>query len=382
MSSPIAALLRHDLPPFELEQQAIQRRRRMNDERNKRIFDPKVRTIGIDYDALNAQVREKEEIRQAEKDREQDYANYTTRAADVMQVLDIHINQIRSAQAKDLNDFQKTEQRPEGRREYDMNRPHYLRYDPPMRKDNECPVSGLQQFAGEDLQNARRIKEQHEQSKVWSYMLRKEKEEKEARIRLAKEESDRQLMEMDASKMAIAAETNRRNREEAERNAQYNKQLASQKSETEQYKKELDTAYAQQEIYDQSHGAFLTEARNQSNTANPGRVLVDSWKGMTVEQKYEILNTQERQRREAEERQNQQKAAMHRFDQNLLASAHAANTLEATKRQQEREKNIRIAEENRRLASDQKNRNEYMEKVVYQNAATGDYFNQFNTSSR
>jgi hypothetical protein len=172
-----------------------------------------------------------------------------------------------------------------------------------------------------------------------------------------------------------------------------------QKNETEQYKKELDTAYAQQEIYDQSHGAFLTEARNQSATANPGRVLVDSWKGMTVEQKYEILNTQERQRRETEERLNQQKAAVHRFDQNLLASAHAANVLEANKRQQEREKNIRIAEENKRLALDQRNRyfefvfyfesflmilnrNQYMEKIVYQNAATGDYFNQFNTSSR
>jgi len=144
-----------------------------------------------------------------------------------MEVLDIHISQRRAAQAKDLSDFRKSEQKAEDRREYDMNRPHYLRFDAPIRQNDECSVSGLQQFAGEDLQNAKRIQEQHEQNKVWRYMLLKEKEAKEAKERQDKEDSDKQLMETDAHRMALAAETNKRNREEAERNAQYNKQLVS-----------------------------------------------------------------------------------------------------------------------------------------------------------
>jgi len=129
-----------------------------------------------------------------------------------------------------------------------------------------------------------------------------------------------------------------------------------QKNDTNQRKKELDTAFAQQEIYEQSHGAFLTEARQQSETSNPSRVLVDSWKGMTVNQKYQILLDQEHQRRDAEEREKQKKAEAMRFDQNVLASVYAANTLEANKRQQTRDMNMRIAEENRRLAQEQRNR--------------------------
>jgi len=69
----MSALLRHDLPAFDLEQQAIQRRRKMNEERNKRIFDPKVRTIGIDYDALDTQIREKEGQKQMERERNMEY---------------------------------------------------------------------------------------------------------------------------------------------------------------------------------------------------------------------------------------------------------------------------------------------------------------------
>jgi len=51
----------------------IERRRKLNAERNTRIFDPKVRTIGLDYDALERQVQEKIAIKVEEQERERDF---------------------------------------------------------------------------------------------------------------------------------------------------------------------------------------------------------------------------------------------------------------------------------------------------------------------
>jgi len=73
MSSTLAALLRHDLPASQQDQMVIERRRKLNAERNTRIFDPKVRTIGLDYDALERQVQEKIAIKVEEQERERDF---------------------------------------------------------------------------------------------------------------------------------------------------------------------------------------------------------------------------------------------------------------------------------------------------------------------
>jgi len=44
--------------------------------------------------------------------------------------------------------------------------------------------------------------------------------------------------------------------------------------------------------------------------------------------------------------------------------------------------NEQIKEENNQLAMQQKKRNEYMNKVVFRNEPTAEYFAQFNTTSR
>lgn len=41
-----------------------------------------------------------------------------------------------------------------------------------------------------------------------------------------------------------------------------------------------------------------------------------------------------------------------------------------------------MAEENRQMGVEQKNKKEYLEKVVYTNRPTAAYFDQFNTSTR
>lgn len=47
-----------------------------------------------------------------------------------------------------------------------------------------------------------------------------------------------------------------------------------------------------------------------------------------------------------------------------------------------REEKKKIAEENLRLAEEQKSRNNFLNKIVYANRATDEYFDQFNKTSR
>ena len=67
------------------EQRAVERRRRMEEERKARIFDAKNRIMGIDRDALSQQVEEKERAKLLEKERAQLYG--TTRCRSLLWIL-------------------------------------------------------------------------------------------------------------------------------------------------------------------------------------------------------------------------------------------------------------------------------------------------------
>ena len=58
----------------EREAAAVERRRMLEEERRARIFNPRVRTMGVDVAALDEQVRLKEEAARAEAAREAAYA--------------------------------------------------------------------------------------------------------------------------------------------------------------------------------------------------------------------------------------------------------------------------------------------------------------------
>lgn len=87
-----------------------------------------------------------------------------------------HKNDIRNIN-KATSEFQKNLQKPEMRREFDLNDPHALKKDRPARvsdDDPRCTASGLQKFLGEDLNYNQRMKFQKEQLREWSLQQQKD----------------------------------------------------------------------------------------------------------------------------------------------------------------------------------------------------------------
>jgi len=66
-------VLKPDLPPDQKEFLAIERRRRLEEERKSRIFNSKQRTMGVDKAALEQQIALKRAQQEAEKQREAAY---------------------------------------------------------------------------------------------------------------------------------------------------------------------------------------------------------------------------------------------------------------------------------------------------------------------
>lgn len=69
---------------------------------------------------------------------------------------------------KAVNEFRKSHQQPDTRKEWDLNDPDALKKDKPARvsdDDPRCGISSLQKFLGEDLNEKERKKLQQEQAR-------------------------------------------------------------------------------------------------------------------------------------------------------------------------------------------------------------------------
>lgn len=94
---------------------------------------------------------------------------------------------------KALSEFHKNCQRPETRREFDLNDPHALKKDRPARvsdDDPRCTISSMQKFMGEDLNCDQRMKFQKEQIREWSLQQQKDRKNALADQKLAGNEKD------------------------------------------------------------------------------------------------------------------------------------------------------------------------------------------------
>ena len=83
---------------------------------------------------------------------------------------------------KAMNEFRILHQQPDGRREFDLYDPDYLKKDKPARvtdDDPRCGISGAQKFEGEDLNNKARTQYQQEQLREWCEQQTRERDQAE-----------------------------------------------------------------------------------------------------------------------------------------------------------------------------------------------------------
>ncbi|PIK53966.1 putative RIB43A-like with coiled-coils protein 2-like [Apostichopus japonicus] len=375
-----------DLPIDQKEAAAIERRRNLELERQSRIFNAKVRTVGIDQQALNEQVKIRKNQEQQERERDEAFANDMVRTDKIAELLQRRQEQDIRNLNKALVDFRDVHQQPESRREWDLNDPDAKLKDKPARvsdDDPRCGLASLQRFDGEDLNDEARKNLMQEQMREWTRKQAQEKKLAQKRQEEADRIYDLHRREMDqrACDLAKAEEECRRAINEATRD--YNKALDDEQKEKKRLsnEEELDNNFT--EIANLINGDMLTENPDVASSAfGPHRVITDRWKGMSPEQIEEIRRIQELQRQEKKQLMEEEEQRNKEWDKQRLADARVATLMEREQERMRKALEKEQAESNARLSADQKAHMEYMDKEVYTNPPTASYFQQFNTSSR
>jgi len=375
-----------DLPIDYKEAAAIERRRNMEEQRKSRIFNAKTRLIGIDDQGLEQQVKDRKQMEEFERRREEAFANDAIRndkIAELLQQRQEHDSrQLNSA----LNEFRSLHQQPAARREWDLYDPDYLKKDKPARvsdDDPRCGISSMQKFDGEDLNNKARNKFQGEQLREWSEQQKREKEQADLNQKKADRLYELKMKELDQRACELAkAEDDCRNAIN-EATCDYNKALAKETDTKRALQKQQELDDNMTELANQVYGDFLTENPAVAQSAfGPHRVIPDRWKGMSPEQIADIKRQQELQRKEKQRLLDEEKRRDEEWEKMQNGHARAGLLLEREKERREKDLSKQLANENRRLGNEQGSHQEYLNKEVYSNRPTAAYFMQWNTTTR
>jgi len=375
-----------DLPIDLRESASIQRRKIKEQQRQSRIFNARVRTIGVDLQALEQQVDERKWMNNQERRRNDAFANDMVTNDRICVLLQNRQDQDIRALEKSINDFRSEHQRPEDRREFDIYDPDSKKKDKPARvsdDDPRCGISSLQKFLGEDLNEKARKKLQQEQNREWFTSQMMERSQEMANTKQADTLHELKSIEMDQRVMDLARAEQECRDAITMATKEYNLALARERKSKEDAEKQKELEDNLTEISNHVNGDMLTENPAVAESAfGSHRVIPDRWKGMSPSEVNHVLQTQRQQAEENNEKKEKEKQLEEEWNNQMLQNARAAVMME---RQQERTRKELLRQqalENTRLASEQKAKMDEMDKKVYTNEPTAAYFMQFNTSSR
>ena len=368
------------------QERAIATRRAMEAERLKRIKDPKSRIMGIDTDALAAQVAEKAAAAQADRALKMEYDHQRLQQDAQLAYLEQERLRAERTKAQFVDQFRATEQGKEKSREYDLNDPLSKFKDLPARigdEDSRMSVSGLQQFHGEDLSYATRIKVQQEELRQWqeeaiATKLAQSTAQKEADAAFAK-----RAIEIDQMKIDLEA-TSRMARTSANvAVAEYQLAQAAAKREREAAAQKSELQDNIEEIQNNLAGDMLTEnpAVGRSFLA-PNRVRPDHYKGMSPAEQEAIVAAQAAQRTQKLATTMASKAEDAATDAHMEATRKAGAYQDAQVAAMRAEMRAKIMEDNQVIAKQQYATKAFLNEKVFKNAVDASFFDQFGTSSR
>ncbi|XP_076878236.1 RIB43A-like with coiled-coils protein 2 [Brachyhypopomus gauderio] len=348
----------------------FERRRNRELQRQDRIFNAKVRTIGIDRDALDYQVEEKKNKEESNAKELKEFADDLVRHDRTACVLERRQRKDERAVAEAVCLFRQRFQQPGSRREFDLNDPDLL-----QKQDSASVLPGL---AGEDLGRGDRLRRQREQLRVWTLQQQHELEE----VKLQQKQEDHQydqnrvVLDIKALELQKIEEKAKRSAATAVKN--FNLALAAETSARRERERQEEEENNRTDIQNQLQGALLSESKERSVRV-PGLPITrrDCYRGMTTEQLQHIAHCQRQQAEERRRLHVEQQEEELQQERERLVSARAALLQE---RQQ-----TRISKDQRRAldqANTQLSQERALQKEVYNNIPDQSYFSQFNTSSR
>lgn len=378
---------RLDHPHQDLaEAAAIERRRFRELQKQSRVFNARLRTIGFDTEAVDKQIKDRK-IQEAIQKASDDAIDTEMKQIDkILCILDERQKRDIQNQNKALNEFRQQYQKPEMRHEFDLYDPQALKKDIPARladSDPRCTVSSLQKFMGEDLNKDNRHKFQKEQTREWLLQQQKDWKNALADKKFADDLHDQQRLELDQKAMDLERAHEETRRTICLDTKEFNKVQAAELKEKRklEYQQGLEDDIA--EIANLLQGDLLSENPQQAvSSFGGGRVINDRWKGMSQDQLKEIRDIQmqqilEKMRLEEEELQRNEE-----WDRQRIQAARAELLFERHQQRQNRDLRRALDNFNAQLSQEHKSRNAYLEEEVYTNVPSGQYYMQFNTTAR
>ncbi|KAM9326937.1 RIB43A-like with coiled-coils protein 2 [Gastrophryne carolinensis] len=375
-----------DLPIDPKEAAAIERRRNREQQRQSRIFNARVRTIGVDVPALESQIEEQKAMEKLEKARDEAFDADREQNDKIALMLEQREHQLARDLDKATENFRAQHQQPKSRREFYLYDPEALKKDRPARvsdDDPRCGPASLQKFAGEDLSEKERKKLQIELSRNWLTAQSDERKMREAQQKYADDLYDKKRVELDERALHLSRMEDECRKAVDMAIKNFNQALAMESAACRMQEKQQEEDNNFAEIYNHLTGDILTENPGAAVSAyGPHRVVPDRWKGMSPEQLKSILEVQEQQRQEKQRLKEEEKQRDTEWDRQRVLEARAAMNFEQQEQQLGKEIRKRLDQYNQQLSREQKAHLEYLDKVVYTNNPTAHYHTQFNTISR
>lgn len=362
--------------------QKVMAKRRVEMERRARIFDCKRRTIGVDKEVLDRQVMENRLRKEEEAAQNRADDGSMARADRQLKLMEVEKQKLQRQMEIHCKNYSLNHLSFDTRREYDLNNPHAVRRGVPARlgdDDPRCGPASMQQFNGEDLMKAERMKQQQaatinfiEQQRFEKAMLQNQDDGADARFaaEVAAITSLRDEMEMGEANL-------RKEMQQAQQANNLN--TATEKADRRNAMKEYENEMNMRELQFHSQDPFLNELAPKV-FAN-GKVNTRESKGATREDKVQVMREQLAQAEENRQRRGGDKFGdlLHSMESNMTRKH-----LIAVEREKNKEKRLlatKVAEENRKLGTE-KILSKQDVNAMYTNKFTPEFFEQFGKGTR
>eukprot|EP00760_Papus_ankaliazontas_P027064 PhM_4_TR3131/c1_g1_i1/m.9188 len=351
----------------EKELSATRKKQTLDDERVRRVLDPKVRTIGIDKSALDEQLKEKRSLQNLEKQREDFFNEQALLMDQHAQYLQREADRVRHERHLNLNQFHSTFQKKEMSREWDLHNPKRVLHDLPARvgdDDPRCGAASLQKFEGEDLDNQCRKRHQMNQMRSWAQQQVDEREMKKMMEREYNMAYDKRTEEMAYRAFQVEQSVANQRKTAAITAMEFNKAMAKQKEDEKKRGKHQDTMKNMEEIRNMIDADFLAETQGSRE------------KGMSIMERQAVLDQQQAQREELRQRKLRQAEEERQVAAQEEMERRMAVALER-QRERERKQAVMVLGADRKKQADEATSRKKQMDSLYSNEITQEFMGRF-----
>jgi len=358
----------------------IMARRQTELARRERLLNAKRRVLGCDLDGLGAQVAEKQVERAAEHAGDGDDRLQAQYLDTVCTLQERKAAEDRTAEEKELKEFNRKFLRKELRKEYWLSDPDQLKREKPLSGDEVDALgpSAILSFGGHsEPPDHKKEKEEYIRAHLNAQIAEK-MAEREMELEMERQYADGQakanmLRLYIEQKQAVEA------KEDTIAVERDNVALAKDVQQRRKEKKEKEEAAKQAELEYNKSSQLLNEA--EFLTGPDGRVLPDTFKRMTRDQVQAILDEQAYQMIEKRQRMEAEREDERQYAQELELQRECVDAIEQEKQRRAQAKRDKYAAGYREDARIQARNQQELGKV-YVNQIDDSFYKQFGRSAR